>query len=243
MVRRAAYEALRRVAGAGAWVGRWVRFWRTYRDFDRLAPDVWRLDPALAIPRVGEDTATTPVDPIYFYQDAWAFQRIVAAHPPSHVDVGSHHKFVALLSRVVRLTMVDIRPLELPLDGLLFREGSILSLPFEDGSIPSLSSLCVIEHIGLGRYGDPLDPLGHEKAVAELKRVLARGGDLYVSVPVRDGNRVHFNAHRAFDEAYFLSLLAPLEVVDRAYIHGSRLVPVRPPRADAVGCYHLRGRG
>ena len=57
---------------------------------------------------------------------------------------------------------------------LNFKKGNILNLPFSDYSINSLSSICVIEHIGLGRYGDQLDQFGTEKAVKELVRVLAK---------------------------------------------------------------------
>ena len=67
--------------------------------------------------------------------------------------------------------MVDIR-LPIPLDLLEFREGSILALPYEDKSVPSVSSICVVEHTGLGRYGDPIDPLGSEKVLVELKRIV-----------------------------------------------------------------------
>jgi SAM-dependent methyltransferase len=73
--------------------------------------------------------------------------------------------------------------------------GNLLALPFADASIGSLSCLHVAEHVGLGRYGDPLDPLGTRKAAAELARVLAPGGDLYVALPV-GRPRVCFNAHR-----------------------------------------------
>ena len=68
-------------------------------------------------------------------------------------------------------------------------------MPFEDRSVSSLSCLHVAEHIGLGRYGDPLDPAGTTKAAAELARVLAPGGQLLFSGPV-GVPRTCFNAHR-----------------------------------------------
>jgi hypothetical protein len=60
----------------------------------------------------------------------------------------------------------------------------------------------VIEHIGLGRYGEALDPDGDLKAIRELVRVLAAGGNLLVVVPV-GRPRIQFNAHRIYDYVEF----------------------------------------
>ena len=201
----------------------WRRFWNSYRVYKRLAAD--NIQPTLEslYPCIRDDSAETPIEPVYFYQDSWAFERFVQNKPLTHVDIGSHNKFVALLSKVVPVTMVDIRPLSLPLNTLQFRYGSILDLPFETGSVHSLSSLSVIEHIGLGRYGDPLDPSGTEKAITELKRILAPGGYLYLALPVSDENTVHFNAGRILSIKYVTQLLEPLHLIEQAYIVGSSL--------------------
>jgi SAM-dependent methyltransferase len=119
--------------------------------------------------------------------------------------------------------MVDIRPIEYQLEGLDFQKGSILALPFEDQSIKSLSSLCVVEHIGLGRYGDPIDPWGSEKAVKELQRVLAIEGNLYFSVPVDSQCQIFFNAHRAFTRDYVITLFDELVLRDEIYVYVDKL--------------------
>ncbi len=202
-------------------IAAWQRFWRSYQTYKQIAsPD---RQPSLEhlYPCLGDDTAETLIEPTYFYQDAWAFEKIVKQHPRQHIDVGSHHKFVALLSKVVSLTMIDIRPLSLPLDTISFKFGSILDLPFEDKSVESLSSLCVVEHIGLGRYGDPLDPKGTEKAVQEIKRILKPGGNLYFSLPINDQSCTYFNAHRAFKEDYVFELMKPFICQEKAYIYSS----------------------
>ncbi len=217
----------------------WQRFWIAYRNYNRLATPLEKPEIGYLYPCLGEDTAETPVEPIYFYQDSWAFAKIVTNAPRVHVDVGSHHKFVALLSKVVQLTMVDIRPLSLPLDTINFKGGSILDLPFENGSIESLSCLCVIEHVGLGRYGDPLDPRGSEKAISELKRVIGPGGNLYLSVHLDDENRIYFNAHRAFREEYILSLFEDFSLIESRYIFGREFLPKRKA-GFGTGCYHFK---
>ena len=217
----------------------WKRFWSSYRHYNRLAP----LDRQALLehlhPCIEDDTGMTVIEPTYFYQDWWAFSRIVKNAPKFHVDVGSHHKFVALLSTVIQVTMVDIRPLSLPLRGLQFRRGSILDLPFENESLESLSSLCVVEHIGLGRYGDALDPEGSEKAIQELKRVVTRGGSLYVSFPLDDTSRVYFNAHRAFSHEDAENMVDQFDVLERKYIYGNQFLD-EPRTGFGTGLFHLR---
>lgn len=119
--------------------------------------------------------------------------------------------------------MIDIRPIELELPNLFFKKGSILKLPFEDNSIDTLSSLCVVEHIGLGRYGDQVDSFGSEKAIKELKRVLKVGGVILFSVPVDKENKIYFNAHRAFTRDYILELFDGFEVMEEKYIYGTKM--------------------
>lgn len=217
---------------------RWHRFWTSYYLYNKLAEaDTSCLSLKDLHPCLGNDTAETKIEPVYFYQDTWAFEKIVKASPSRHVDVGSHHKFVAFLSKVLPVSMIDIRPLSLSLKTLEFQKGSILDLPFPDKSVESVSSLCVAEHIGLGRYGDSLDPLGSEKAIAELCRVVSPNGDLYISVPINNSNRVFFNAHRAFEEEYLEKLLSPLKIVDRKYIYKDALLMDKPDDFS-IGLYH-----
>lgn len=217
----------------------WLRFWSTYQQYGRLSHSHSGSLLGNLWPCTDDHTTETPVSPNYLYQEVWAFQRIMQQKPSLHIDVGSHHRFVALLSTLVPITMIDIRPLPVELDGLRFQTGSILEMPFEDGSVASLSSLCVVEHIGLGRYGDPLDANGTEKAIEELKRVLAPGGNLYISLVLDDENRTFFNACRALSEPYFFQLITPLEVRDRAYVKDNTFGR-NCANGFCVGCYHLQ---
>ena len=143
-----------------------------------------------------ERTATTPLDQWYFYQDCWAFRRVYETRPEWLLDVGSTALLVGILSQVVPVTSVDVRPLPVTLPGLTCKAGSITALPFEDDSVPMVTSLSVVEHIGLGRYGDELDPRGSERACRELQRVLRPGGRLLLSVPIAETPVTLFNAHR-----------------------------------------------
>ena len=151
-----------------------------------------------AYPCLLDRTARTPFDPHYLYQGAWLARRLARDRPATHVDIGSSVLTISVLSGQVPIVFVDYRPLAAKITGLTPVAANITRLPFAEGSIASLSSLHVVEHVGLGRYGDPLNPEGSRQALRELARVLASGGRLYLSVPVGRG-RVCFNAHRVFD--------------------------------------------
>ena len=172
-----------------------------------------------AYPMIFDKTSTQQVDYVYFYQDSWCAGKIFQAKPKHHYDIASKAEMVGIISQFIPTTMVDIRSLGVFLPNLTFKEGNLGNLPFKDGTIESLSSICVIEHIGLGRYGDPLEPWGSENSAGELKRVLKEGGDLYISVPIDTENTIYFNAHRAFTRDYVLSVFSPLKLIEEKYIY------------------------
>lgn len=165
-------------------------------------------------PCLFDKTAKTGIDSHYFYQDLWAFKKICSHNPARHVDVGSNVNYIGFLTAITEVHFVDIRPLDVSnVSNLKNIKGSILEMPYEDNSIESLSCLHVAEHIGLGRYGDPLDPFGTKKAAAELSRCLAKGGNLYFSLPVGKP-RLCFNAHRVHTPQQILEYFPNLELVE-----------------------------
>ena len=180
-------------------------------------------------PRIYDKTTTTKLDPVYYLQGVWCSRKVFDHKPKSHVDIGSQAQMVGIISQFVPTTMVDIRPLSVSLPELKFIKGDITNLPFEDDSLESLSSICVIEHIGLGRYGDELDQFGTEKAISELKRVIAKNGRLYITVPVDKANKVYFNAHRAFTREFILNQFAPLNLMEEKYIYGNEMTSSYKP--------------
>ena len=136
---------------------------------------------------------------------------------------------------------VDYRPLAAQAFGLRSVRGSIVELPFNRNSVESITSLCVIEHIGLGRYGDRLDPNGSAKAACELGRVLKPGGHLYVSVPCGESG-VSFNAHRIFSKEEVLRLFGQLRLAEFVLV-GDHGVIESQETADLtdfpVGLFHF----
>src|SRR5262249_35488597 len=156
---------------------------------------------------------STPFDAHYFYQAVWAMERIARCRAGMHIDIGSDIKFVGMLTTHLPVTFIDIRPLKAQVMQLSSLAADITNLPFRDGSIQSLSSLHVAEHIGLGRYGDALNPSGTRQACIELARVLAIGGNLFFSTPI-GRERVCFNAHRIHNPTRILNYFGALELVE-----------------------------
>ena len=188
------------------------RYFAEWRRYTRM-PGAEPLRFTNVYPQLHDRTGSTRVDAHYFYVNGWAMRRIVAQQPAQHVDIGSQAMFVNLLSAVLPVTFVDYRPLKVKMEGLTNHGGDILNLSFADDSISSLSCLHVAEHIGLGRYGDPLNPSGTRQACADLQRVLAPGGNLYFAIPVGKP-RVCFNAHRIHSPKTILEYFKGLELVE-----------------------------
>jgi hypothetical protein len=70
----------------------------------------------------------------------------------------------------------------------------------EFDTIASFSSL---EHTGLGRYGDPLNPNGDIEAMRQIHCMLKPGGLLFLGLPTNDDGSSHieFNVHRVYGNA------------------------------------------
>ncbi len=151
----------------------------------------------------------------YFHQDLWAARRIYEHRPTRHVDIGSRvDGFIAHLLVFMPVELVDIRPMQSKVEGMKFVQADATRMDgFADNSVPSLSSLHAIEHFGLGRYGDPLDPQACFTAMGALSRVLAPDGRLYFSVPI-GRERVVFNAHRVFDPKRIVDVFSDLELLE-----------------------------
>lgn len=176
----------------------------------------------------------TPFDSHYFYQGAWLARRLVSTKVVKHVDIGSSVLTISVLSAHVETVFVDYRPLKVSLPGLTSMAGNILALSFADNSIASLSCLHVIEHIGLGRYGDPLDPLGSVKAALELQRVVSLNGNLFLSLPI-GRERICFNGHRVHSPISVLKMFPNMKQVEFSYVDDAGLFHESKSVEEAVG--------
>jgi GT2 family glycosyltransferase/tetratricopeptide (TPR) repeat protein len=205
-----------------------------------IDPDsVWCLD---------ERTPTLSFDPHYILHTSWAARILAATRPERHVDISSSLYFSSIASAFVPIEFYDYRPAPVTLPGFSSHGGDATRLPFADNSVSSLSCMHVVEHIGLGRYGDPIDPDGDLKAIEELKRVVSPSGQLLFVVPIGKPKLV-FNAHRIYSydqivryfEGFYISefSLIPDTMAEGSWslVEGSKELSDR--QSYGCGCFRL----
>ncbi|MFA6476213.1 MAG: DUF268 domain-containing protein [Candidatus Paceibacterota bacterium] len=168
-------------------------------------------------PQIKDKTVATNFDRHYVYHVAWAVRKVLEIKPEFHTDISSSLYFSSTLSASIPVKFYDYRPAQLKLSNLESSPADLMRLPFLDNSIKSLSCMHTIEHIGLGRYGDPIDPNGDLKAIGELKRVLASEGSLFFVVPLGQP-KIEFNAHRIYSYKMVVDLFSDLELKEFYFI-------------------------
>lgn len=194
-------------------------------------------------PQIRDKTMKTGFDRHYVYHTAWAARKVAEIKPEFHTDISSSLYFSSIVSAFVPVKFYDYRPADLRLSGLSSEKGDLLKLPFADNSIKSLSCMHTVEHIGLGRYGDPIDPDGDLKAIKELKRVLAHGGSLLFVVPI-GRPMIQFNAHRIYSYDMIKEYFSDLELREFSLIpekSGAMIAHATKEQADkevyGCGCF------
>lgn len=177
------------------------------------------------IPIIDEKYANAGTVSNYFWQDLWAARHIYKNMPREHYDIGSRlDGFIAhVLCFGIPVKMIDIRPFPTEIEGLdtIVDDATFLT-EFADNSIESMLALCSLEHFGLGRYGDPINPEACFICFENIQRKLKQNGRLYISVPV-GRERVEFNAHRVFYPSTITGSFSQLELIDFAYTADGKL--------------------
>lgn len=241
---------LRRAAGAALRYGRFRRDFAAFAKMNAGSDGRFELRWEDRLPCLYDRTSGTGFDRQYLYHPAWAARVLSETRPDEHVDISSILQFCALVSAFIPVRFYDYRPADIALAGLAVGRADLTALPFETGSLPSLSCMHTVEHIGLGRYGDPLDPEGDLKAMRELTRVLAPGGSLLFAVPV-GRSRLLFNGHRIYAYAQIRDAFADLELAEFSLIlddsqPGGLVRDADPALVGeqnyGCGCFHFRKR-
>jgi glycosyltransferase involved in cell wall biosynthesis/SAM-dependent methyltransferase len=193
------------------------------------------------------------------------------------LDAGSSlnhaHVLVRLRPRMDDLHIVTLSPEEesFPELGVSYVFADLRDLPFRDSTYDHIVSISTLDHVGMdnARFGADApsaeDPQEQSiRAVGELRRVLRPGGDLYLTLPVGQGER--FAWVRSFTGEELDQLVEAFEPADvtmaffrheastgwrraerdevasaryRDHFSSGPVGPDRVAAAEAVACVHL----
>jgi SAM-dependent methyltransferase len=171
----------------------------------------------------------------YFWQDLFVSQLIFESNPKTHVDIASRiDGFVAHVASFREIEVFDIRPLKDNMRKVRFKQVDLMNLSDTNNKkytsyTDSLSCLHVIEHFGLGRYGDNIDIHGYKKGIANMSKILKRDGILYLSTPIGK-ERIEFNANWIFN---------PLRIIDEAKKNDLIVDRIFIFDKSEIGCFRL----
>ena len=194
--------------------------------------------PCHAYPCLGDDKGHG-FDQHYVYHVAWAARKIAEINPLHHTDIGSSLHLCTTVAAHTATTYLDYRVPDLYIQNLSVGQIDIANQSIDP--VESLSCCHVIEHIGLGRYGDNLDNEGDLKAIQNLKKSTKR--HLLFVVPVGEP-AVYFNAHRVYSPVYIASLFAEFSCREFYLIPNNGQQPVTTEIQEvnlpyACGCFHF----
>ncbi|RPI74660.1 MAG: DUF268 domain-containing protein [Desulfobacteraceae bacterium] len=188
------------------------RLFKEKNESDRFPIEWLDRDPCL-----DDKIPSQDFDRHHLLHTAWAARILANLKPTEHVDISSFLYFSTLVSAFIPIRYYDLHPPRFALNGLKIEKADLIDLPFANSSIRSLSCMHVLEHIGLGRYNDPIDPQADLKAIVELKRVLTPGGYLLLVVPI-GSPKVMFNARRVYGYQQIVSYFYPFQLVQFSLI-------------------------
>lgn len=118
-----------------------------------------------------------------------------------------------------------------------------VQLAAEGGQVDWVATFSSLEHSGLGRYGDALNPEGDREALQQAWCMLKPGGALILGLPMSCTEKgfVEFNAHRYYGFARLAHIASNYELVGfssgclKEYPSSGSIVILRKPLEGSVG--------
>jgi len=168
-------------------------------------------------PCLNDNTYYSPIDRHYIYHTAWASRILSKNVPKIHFDFSSYLYFSTIISAFIKVKFFDYRPAILNLSNFSTESIDLKSINLESNSVESMSCMHVLEHIGLGRYGDEIDLEGDLVAAKELERILSPNGTFLFVVPIGKPS-LKYNAHRIYSHEMVINMFPKLKLIDWAII-------------------------
>lgn len=152
------------------------------------------------------------------YECEFAARHLNKLNPDKILDIGSYRHFIIGILSHSKVTTVDIRGREpiLPSETVVIGDAKKLNLP--NDQFDAILSLCTLEHVGLGRYGDEFDLEADRKAFGEMTRLLKSGGHLIFTTSITGGQpSLVFNAHRIYSYEMIRAFCSGLVCIEEKF--------------------------
>lgn len=222
-----------------------VYFKREFKQFTGKHSEEFHVFWQDIYPCIEDKSAELDFEPHYTYHPAWAARILAHIKPEKHIDISSTRYFATIVSAFIPVEYYEYRPLKVNLSDLMCKYADITKLHFADNTVFSVSCMHVLEHIGLGRYGDKIDENGDLIAAEELSRIVQHNGHLLLVVPLSDPPKIQFNAHRMYSYRQILNMFSEFEIQQFSLIRDNEYIENAAEKDTrgcnfACGCFHFR---
>jgi hypothetical protein len=225
------------------------------REFGELKADAVKKGVNLTVKErfpVALDYSGNSINRHYWFQDIHVARSVIdkSRDVPGHlhIDIGSRIEgfITSLLAARINLVFGEINLPKIDFEGARIARIDLQDMsPDQFEGATSVSCLHVIEHLGLGKYGDKIDALGHLKVFRDFHRVVPDGCVVYVSSPTSSAPGIVFNAGRHLDPAEMCEAAtsAGFSIEERAFVTTDWQLLINPTmeqmQSDAYGCLIL----
>lgn len=148
-----------------------------------------------------------------FVEYSWVLRNLDVSSLGRILDVGSTGSTfpILLASFGYDVYSIDVREYDWkPPQNVTFILGDIRHSKFQKGFFDGVTAVSTIEHVGLGRYGDPQDTEGDIRALTEIARILKSGGKLLITIPF--GEKAVTRLGRVYDSKDLTLLLEGFQI-------------------------------
>ena len=128
---------------------------------------------------------------------------------------------IELASRGHEVYGIDVIPYR-DRQNFSFVQGDLEYMPFNNDFFDIVTAVSTIEHVGLGRYGDPISPEGDKNAVKEIMRIVKPGGKIIITIPAGKDticySKDDIPLARVYSPISLIKLLSGLKILEISYI-------------------------
>lgn len=175
-----------------------IKYFNHYLLFKKLGGKVKKFYPMLD----DFDDNAASIKNQLFHSDLLTSQKVYEKKPEKHLDIGSRiDGVIAHIASFRNLDVLDIRDVDIqPHKNINFVKKDLLQIKILDDAekYDSISSIGCLAHIGLGRYGDKIDPNGYKRGIKAINNLAKKNCIIYIMMPVGKKG-VEFNSHQVFD--------------------------------------------